>query len=131
MRNKSKNLTKISVTFQIEYILKVSVTVKKYIIDILSFYSIIYKITKISNEIHSSLEVLHLENDLGISAVAQWVQNPTAVAQVTAEMWVQYLAQCTVLKDPALCSCGMDSIPSQGTSICHGYGNKLKNKIKR
>ena len=33
--------------------------------------------------------------------MVQWVKNPTAVAQVTAEVWVH--------------SCGSDSIPSPGT----------------
>ena len=34
--------------------------------------------------------------------MAQWVKNPTAVAQVTAEAWVRSLAQCSELKDPVL-----------------------------
>ena len=39
---------------------------------------------------------------LGVSTVAQWVRNPTAVAQVTAEARVQSLAWCSGLKDGAL-----------------------------
>ena len=38
----------------------------------------------------------------GVSAVARWVKNLTAAAQVKAEAWVQSLAQCSRLKDPAL-----------------------------
>ena len=34
--------------------------------------------------------------------MAQWVKNLTAVAQVAAEEWVRYLAQCSELKDQAL-----------------------------
>ena len=34
--------------------------------------------------------------------MAQWVRNLTAEAQVTVELWVQSLAWCSGLKDPAL-----------------------------
>ena len=33
--------------------------------------------------------------------MAQWVKNPMAVAQVAAEVWVQSLARCSGLNDPA------------------------------
>ena len=39
---------------------------------------------------------------LGVPAMAQWVKNPTAVAQVTAEAQVQSPAPHSGLKDPAL-----------------------------
>ena len=34
--------------------------------------------------------------------MAQWAKNPVAETGVTAEAWVQSLAQCCGLKDPAL-----------------------------
>ena len=34
--------------------------------------------------------------------MAQWVKNPTAAACVTAEVWVQFLAWSSGLKDLAL-----------------------------
>ena len=39
---------------------------------------------------------------MGVLIVAQWVKNPTAAAQVTAEMQVPSQAQCNWLKDPIL-----------------------------
>ena len=36
--------------------------------------------------------------------MAHWVKNPTAVAWVTAESWVQPLAQNNGLKDPVMYS---------------------------
>ena len=34
--------------------------------------------------------------------MVQWVKNPTAAAWVAEEAWVQPLAQCNGLKNPAL-----------------------------
>ena len=34
--------------------------------------------------------------------MAQWVKNPTAVAQVAMEVWVQSLARCSGLRNPEL-----------------------------
>ena len=68
----------------------------------------------------------------GAHAVAQWVKNLTAAAQVTAEVWVQSLAQCNGLKDLALSELqyrsqlGSDSVPSLETSICHKSSHKIK-----
>ena len=39
---------------------------------------------------------------LGVPTVARWVKNPTAVALVTAEAWVQSPALCSELKNPLL-----------------------------
>ena len=37
--------------------------------------------------------VIYIRNyKLGVPAVVRWVKNPTAVAQVDAELWVQSLA---------------------------------------
>ena len=41
--------------------------------------------------------------------MVQWVKNRTAVAWVTAEVWILSLAQCSVLKDPALLKMGCTS----------------------
>ena len=38
----------------------------------------------------------------GVSAVAQWVKNLIAVAQVAVKVQVRSLAQCSGLKDPVL-----------------------------
>ena len=38
---------------------------------------------------------------LAVPAVAQWVDNPAAVAQVAMEVWVRFLVQCSGLKDLA------------------------------
>ena len=46
--------------------------------------------------IHPFLKFLFL---YGVPPVAQWVENLTAVAQVTADAWVQSLAQHRGLKD--------------------------------
>ena len=65
----------------------------------------------------------------GIPTVAQWVENPTAVAWVATEVQVQSPAHCSGLKDLALTQlwhrwhCGSDAIPGQGTSICYGFGH--------
>ena len=37
-----------------------------------------------------------------VPTVVQWVKNLTVAAQVTAEVWVQSLTQCSGLKDLAL-----------------------------
>ena len=61
---------------------------------------------------------------LGLPAVAQWVKNLTAVAQVSAEAQVQSPGPCSGLKDPVWLllwhrsSCGLDSVPGTGTSMC-------------
>ena len=34
--------------------------------------------------------------------MAQWVKNLNVVASITAEVWIQFLAQCSELKDLAL-----------------------------
>ena len=34
--------------------------------------------------------------------MAHWVKNPAISAWVTGEAWVQFLAHCSGLKDPAL-----------------------------
>ena len=39
---------------------------------------------------------------LGVPTMAQWVKNPTAGACVTVEVWVQFLAWGSGLKDLAL-----------------------------
>ena len=43
-----------------------------------------------------------LKNRQGVLAVAKWVKNLTAAAQVTAEAWVQFPAKLSGLKDWAL-----------------------------
>ena len=45
---------------------------------------------------------IHKTYHLEILAVAQWVKNLTATAQVAAEAWVQFPAQCGRLKDTVL-----------------------------
>ena len=65
-----------------------------------------------------------------VLTVAQWVNNLTAAAWDTV-VWVQSLAGCSGLKDLALnlcCSCGLDSIPGPGTSICPQIRSLKKKK---
>ena len=63
-----------------------------------------------------------------------WVKNLTTVAWVTAEVPVWSPVWNSGLKDTALLpkglghSCGSDSIPGLGTSICHGAVIKKKKK---
>ena len=74
----------------------------------------------------------------GVPAVQQ-VKNLTTVTPVATKAQVQSPAWCSGLKDSVLlqlgivCSCGWDSVPGLGTSICHKCGHKiiktLKNKI--
>ena len=45
---------------------------------------------------------LSVENFPEVPTAAQWVKDPTAVAQVAAEAWVQSLVQSSGLKDPTL-----------------------------
>ena len=42
-----------------------------------------------------------LNRKYGAPTVVQWVKNLTTVVQVAAEVWVQSLAWCSGLKDPA------------------------------
>lgn len=71
---------------------------------------------------------------LGVPAEVQWVKNLTAMAQASAETWVQSPAWCGGLKDPALPrhgtghSWGSESVPGLGTNICHRWGHKKKKK---
>ena len=53
--------------------------------------------------------------------MAQWVKNPTAMAQVTAEMRVRSLARPGIGH-----SCDSDAVPGLGTFICHGCGQEKK-----
>ena len=39
---------------------------------------------------------------MGAPTVVQWVKNLTVAAQVTVEVWVQFPAQCSELKDLVL-----------------------------
>ena len=44
------------------------------------------------------MQKVHLKNN-GVPTMAQWVENSTvAAAQVSAEAWVQSLAQCSGLR---------------------------------
>ena len=64
----------------------------------------------------------------GVPTRAQWVENPTAAAQVAGEAWVPFQAWCSRLKDPTLPP-RLDSVPGPpGTSICQGATLKINNK---
>ena len=73
------------------------------------------------------------ESKGGVPAVAQWVKNLTAVAQVAMKVWVRSLAGHSGLKDLALpkLQCGWDSVPGLRTSLyhwcCQKGGEKKKN----
>ena len=66
---------------------------------------------------------------MGVSPMAQWVKNLTAVAQVAGEAQVGSPAGCSGLKEPLCCSRGaghsysLDLIPGPGTSTCHRYSH--------
>ena len=68
--------------------------------------------SKVGGLILPSVQVYYKATVIGVPAVVQWVKNLTAAAGVTAEAWVQSPDQCC-------CSCGTDSIPGLGTSMCH------------
>ena len=55
--------------------------------------------------------------------MAQWVKNPTAVAQVVAGMWVQPLAQPSGLKDLGIVTAALAQIQSLAQKL-----NKKKRK---
>ena len=61
--------------------------------------------------------------------MVQWVKNPTAAAQVTAEVWVPSPAWQSGLKDPASpqlwhrSQLGSDSILCLGISTCCGFSH--------
>ena len=64
--------------------------------------------------------------------MVQWVKNLISVAQIAAEVWVRSLAWHSGLKNTVLRhlrhkghSCGSDSVPSLGTSVC---SHKIKIK---
>ena len=64
--------------------------------------------------------------------MVQWVKNPATAAWIAVEVRVQSLSRCSGLKDPALPQLWfrsylwLRSVPGLGTSICHGYGHKIK-----
>ena len=60
--------------------------------------------------------------------MAHWVEDLTAVAWVAAEVWVQSLAQHSELRIQYCRSCGLDSVPGPGTSICRRCGHKILKK---
>ena len=72
------------------------------------------------------LPLCYLKVSTGVPAVVCEVKNPTAVAQVSAEVRVEFPAQHSGLKDRCCCGCsivcryGLDSSPGLGTSICCG-----------
>ena len=48
----------------------------------------------LNNEVQIYLILFHKKNSInGIPVVAQWVKNPTSMAQVIAEAWVRSMAQ--------------------------------------
>lgn len=61
--------------------------------------------------------------------MAQWVMNPTTVAQVSAE--AQIRSWHSGLKTGSRGHCGSDSVPGLGTSVCHACSHKGKNKTKQ
>lgn len=71
---------------------------------------------------------------LGGPTVAQWVWNLTVAAVwVTTEAWVRSLAWCCGLRIWRCHSCGrrsciLESALGSGPSLCHGCGQKQKNK---
>ena len=73
-------------------------------------------------------------NWLGVPAVTQWVKNLTAAAQVTAEVRVWSLVQCSGIRIQHCCSwsvgCShsLDSFPGLGTSLCCRFCHKITKK---
>ena len=64
----------------------------------------------------------------------QWVKNQTTVARVTAEVQVQSLAQCSMLKDQSCsmgCHYGSDSFFGPGTSISHRCSHERKKERRK
>ena len=57
---------------------------------------------------------------LGVPAMAQWVKNPTAVAQATVEAQVWSPAQCSGLKDLVLSQLQHRSQLWLGFNLCPG-----------
>ena len=68
-------------------------------------------------------------NSLGVPAVVQWAKNLTAVAQAAAE--AQFNPQPSPVSERIKvgCSRSWDSIPGQGTSICHKCSYNIKKKM--
>ena len=56
--------------------------------------------------------------------MVQWVKNPIASAQVAVEEQVQSPAPALGKGSGIGHSCGSDSIPEPGTSLCPRYGHK-------
>ena len=75
------------------------------------------------------IEIKHA-NSLGVPAVVQWAKNLTAVAQAAAE--AQFNPQPSPVSERIKvgCSRSWDSIPGQGTSICHECSYNIKKKKK-
>ena len=59
----------------------------------------------------------------GVPTMAQQVKDPALSLAM-----VHFLALCNGLRIRHCHSCGSNSIPGLGTSICHGYGWKRKKK---
>ena len=64
--------------------------------------------------------------------MAQWVRDPNVVAQVALEVQILSLAPCSGLRIWCCLSCGVDhscgsdSVPGLGISICLGVAKKEK-----
>ena len=70
----------------------------------------------------------------GSSHCGAVVKDSAAVAQVIAKAWVRFLVWCTGLRIQCcfscgvVCICGLNSIPSPGTSIAVDVAKKIKTK---
>lgn len=67
---------------------------------------------------------------VGVSAVAQWAKNPTALVQVPVEVQAQSPAQCRWLRIWCCRSCGSDSIPALELHYAKGAAIKKTTTTK-
>ena len=67
--------------------------------------------------------------------MVQWVKNPPAVAQVIVEVQVKILSQTQSIwhccSKSVGYSCGSDSLPGLGTSICCRCNYKKREKLSK
>ena len=90
-------------------------------------------------QLNNAANILQLlkRNTTGVPAVAQWVKDLMATAQIAMEALVLFLAQRSGLRIRrchsygAGQSCSLDVIPGPGTAICHTCGPNRKEKKKK
>ena len=95
-----------------------------YKINIQKSVALLYTNNKILEKLRKQSRYYHIKkNKIRLSAVVQWVKNPTLLKLVRSPAWHSRLKDLACHSYGADHSCNLDSNPGPGTYICCGCGH--------